>query len=122
MFLVGADGKVVDRFEGTVSVGELDAAVRQGPEAKRGWLSDLAARADALDHDLRDAARGLRRRHIRTTSAQSSGLIISSPGIPEKSAIGVSTKPGQSAIARTPSSSRSALSEWVRDHGRLRSA
>jgi hypothetical protein len=28
VFLVGADGKVVDRFEGTVSVGELDAAVR----------------------------------------------------------------------------------------------
>jgi hypothetical protein len=29
VFLVGADGKVVDRFEGTVSVGELDAAVRE---------------------------------------------------------------------------------------------
>ena len=50
---------------------------------------------------------------MRTTSAQSSGWIISSPGSPEKSAIGVSTKPGQIAIARTPSSSRSALSECV---------
>jgi hypothetical protein len=28
-FLVGADGKIVDRFEGTVSVDELEAAVRE---------------------------------------------------------------------------------------------
>ena len=28
-FLVGADGKIVDRFEGTVSVDELETAVRE---------------------------------------------------------------------------------------------
>jgi hypothetical protein len=42
-------------------------------------------------------ARGLSRNSIRTTSAQSSGRIISSLERPEYSAIGVSTKPGQSA-------------------------
>jgi hypothetical protein len=29
VFVVGADGKVRDRFEGTVSVRELDASVRE---------------------------------------------------------------------------------------------
>jgi hypothetical protein len=29
VFLVGADGKIKDRFEGTVSVHELDASVRE---------------------------------------------------------------------------------------------
>jgi len=28
-FLVGADGRIVERFEGTVSVAELEAAVRE---------------------------------------------------------------------------------------------
>ena len=50
---------------------------------------------------------------MRTTSAQSSGWIISSLRRSANSAIGVSTKPGQIAIARTPSSSSSAFSEWV---------
>jgi len=46
---------------------------------------------------------------MRTTSAQSSGWIISPPSSPDHCAIGVSTKPGQSAIARTPSESSSAF-------------
>ena len=40
---------------------------------------------------------------MRTTSAQSSGWIISSLFNPDHSAIGVATKPGQIATARTPS-------------------
>ena len=58
-------------------------------------------------------ARGESRRHMRTTSAQSSGWIISSAPSPDHCAIGVSTKPGQIAIARTPSLSSSALSVFV---------
>ena len=50
---------------------------------------------------------------MRTISAQSSGLIISSGGIPDHSAIGVSTKPGQMATARTPSVSSSSFSVRV---------
>ena len=50
---------------------------------------------------------------MRTISAQSSGWIISSGAIPDHSAIGVSTKPGQIAIARTPSPSSSAFCERV---------
>ena len=50
---------------------------------------------------------------MRTISAQSSGWIISSGSRPDHSAIGVSTKPGQIAIARTPSASSSAFCERV---------
>ena len=50
---------------------------------------------------------------MRTTSAQSSGWIISSEAIPVHAAIGVSTKPGQIAVARTPSPPCSALSDRV---------
>ena len=50
---------------------------------------------------------------MRTTSAQSSGRIISFGFDPDHCAIGVSTNPGQIAIARTPSASSSALSERV---------
>ena len=50
---------------------------------------------------------------MRTTSAQSSGRIISAGSIPDHCAIGVSTKPGQSAIARTPSASSSSFSDRV---------
>ena len=56
---------------------------------------------------------GQRRRSKRTTSAQSSGWIISSAGMPRPLAIGVSTKPGQIATARTPSASSSAFSDRV---------
>ena len=50
---------------------------------------------------------------MRTISAQSSGWIISSPASRTTAAIGVSTKPGQIAIARTPSASSSSFSERV---------
>ena len=50
---------------------------------------------------------------MRTISAQSSGWIISSGASPDHSAIAVSTKPGQIAIARTPSPSSSAFWERV---------
>ena len=50
---------------------------------------------------------------MRTTSEQSSGWIISSLDMPVNVVIGVSTKPGQIAIARTPSSARSAFSVYV---------
>jgi len=58
-------------------------------------------------------AYGESRRHIRTISAQSSGRIISSAGMPDHAAIAVSTKPGQSAIARTPASSSSRFCDRV---------
>lgn len=58
-------------------------------------------------------AYGESRRQRRTTSAQSSGRIISSAGTPDHCAIGVSTKSGQIAIARTPSPSSSAFCERV---------
>jgi len=58
-------------------------------------------------------ARGLSRRSIRTTSAQSSGLIISSLVNPDHWAIGVSTNPGQIATARTPSASSSSFNDRV---------
>src|SRR5438128_1615766 len=58
-------------------------------------------------------ARGLSFSSVRTISAQSSGWIISSEAIPVHAAIGVSTKPGQIAVARTPSSPCSALSDRV---------
>src|SRR5205823_3407868 len=58
-------------------------------------------------------ARGESRNNICTISAQSSGWIISSEAMPVQAAIGVSTKPGQIAVARTPSSACSALSDLV---------
>ena len=60
-------------------------------------------------------ARGERRSSMRTTSAQSSGWIISSSPRPDHCAIGVATKPGQMATARTPSLSSSSLSERVNE-------
>ena len=57
---------------------------------------------------------GLRRSSARTSSAQSSGRIISSAPRPVQLAIGVSTKPGQSAVTRTPDSASSRSSERVR--------
>ena len=60
---------------------------------------------------------------MRTISAQSSGRIISAGSIPDHSAIGVSTKPGQIAIARTPSAVELLVQRArQRDHGRLRRA
>ena len=58
---------------------------------------------------------GPRRSSSRTTSAQSSGWIISSPGMPLHWAMSVSTKPGQRADARTPSASSSPFSECVNE-------
>ena len=66
---------------------------------------------------------GLRRRHMRTTSAQSSGRIISSCSMPDHCAIGVSTNPGQIAIARTPSRVELRVERArERDHRRFRRA
>ncbi len=60
---------------------------------------------------------------MRTTSAQSSGWIISSAASPDHCAIAVSTKPGQIAIARTPSRVElGVLRARQRDHRRLRRA
>ena len=50
---------------------------------------------------------------MRTTSAQSSVVIISSVASPDHSAIAVSTKPGQIATARTPAASSSRFCERV---------
>jgi hypothetical protein len=50
---------------------------------------------------------------MRTTSAQSSGRIISSADMPVNSVIGVPTKAGQIAVQRTPSPSSSAFSVRV---------
>src|SRR5207302_6947307 len=58
-------------------------------------------------------ARGDRRSSMRTTSAQSSGWIISLPARPDHCPIGVSTNPGQIPTARAPSAAVSSLSERV---------
>ena len=73
----------------------------------------VAVRADALDDDLGHPRVRLRRRTARTSSAQSSGRIIRSGGIPDHDAIGVSTNAGASAVQRTPSASSSAFSDRV---------
>ena len=58
-------------------------------------------------------AYGLRRRSVRTTSAQSSERIICSGGTGAQSVMGVSTKPGLSAVARTPCCSSARFSVFV---------
>ena len=96
-FLVGADGHVKERFEGTFSVRELTAAVERELSASRVRASrPRRSRPTRSITTCGMRALGLSLRHMRTTSAQSSGWIISSPERPANSAIGVSTNPGTS--------------------------
>ena len=109
------DGRVEERFEGAFSVQELDAGrTHTAAVTPSGWsdaVADSPPTRSITTCGMR--ARGLSRRHMRTISAQSSGWIISSLDIPVNVAIGVSTKPGQIAIARTPSSSSSPFRDCV---------
>ena len=99
-----ADGPAADPRGEARGSSRQDRALRS--RAPRSTSSSRASGADRSRPASRSSRRarsrpagparaGLRRRHIRTTSAQSSGWIISSPASPGQAAIGVSTKPGR---------------------------
>ena len=67
-----------------------------------------------LDHDHRHARGGAQAEQRADELRTVSGRIISSAPRPVQLAIGVSTKPGQSAVTRTPASASSRSSERVR--------
>ena len=69
--------------------------------------------AEALDDDVRNARVGTQAQHRSHERAMSSGWICSSAGSPVHSVIRVATKPGEIAVARTPCSASSRLSEFV---------
>ena len=112
-FLVGRRREDRARFEGTVSVNELEQAVRASKP--RAALLDSVRVAEALDHDVRDARHRAQRSTVRTSSTMSSGGICSSSGSPVHSVIRVATNPGEIAVARTPCSASSRLSEFVNE-------
>ena len=93
----------------TVEEGSLE---RSPPATARSALYTTSPPARSTTTTGTRAA-GVRRSSARTISAQSSGWIISSPSMPVHAAIGVSTKPGQSAVARTPVSASSRTSVRV---------
>jgi hypothetical protein len=91
-FLVNGKGTIVDRFEGTVSVNELETAVR-GEAGPRSVVSP--SRSTTM---FGTRAIGLSERIVRTSATMSSGEICSSSGGPVHSVIRVATNPGEIAV------------------------